>query len=286
MQLPVRRQPIRELVPSLPGAGFVVREYRPTSWPFRWHQHPELELTLIDRGSGVRYVGDQVESFAPGDCVLLGPDLPHSWTAAPKPGRQLRSLVVQFPPTVGLGDAPEARILHELTQRASRGLALGGALARETAADMERLLHLPPLARLGTLLTILARIADADHRAARPLATAAFAGRPSDDRLAAVLAFIHERAANGVGQPEVAARAGLSPAAFSRFFRRATGKSFVDHLNDVRVGIACRALAESDRAVTAVALDAGFANLANFNRRFRAITGMTPSAYRATVRSG
>lgn len=285
MLIAARRQPVRELIAPLPGAGWAVRDNRPSHWRFNWHHHPELELTLILAGSGVRYVGDSVESFGPGDCVLLGPDLPHTWTSQPTAGRPHHSVVVQFPADLGLGSAPEVRVLRQLALRAARGMALGGGFAKEIAAAMRQLVVcVDPLDRLGRLLSLLAALAAADDRVARPLATAALAARPRDGRLAAVLEQIHDRAASGLGQRHAAATAGLSSAAFSRFFRRATGKSFVAHLNEVRVGLACRALAESDQAVTGVALDAGFQNLANFNRRFRAVTGMTPSAYRALTR--
>ena len=180
---------------------------------------------------------------------------------------------------------PEVRVLRQLAERAARGLAVHGTFARTVAAGMQAISACPePLDRLGRMLSLLSSLADADKQSLRPLATAALAARPRDNRLAKVLAQIHAHAATGLEQPQAAATAGLSPAAFSRFFRRATNKSFVAHLNEVRVGLACRALLDSDQAVTAVAFDAGFQNVANFNRRFRQVTGMTPSAYRDLAR--
>jgi AraC-like DNA-binding protein len=285
MLIPARRPPVRELIEPPPGASLVVRDFHPSHWRFNWHHHPELELTIILAGSGVRYVGDSVEPFGPGDCVLLGADLPHTWTSRALPVRPHHSLVLQFPAELGIGGTPEVAGLRRLAQRAARGLAFRGALAREVIAGVRAIAGcVDPLDRLGRTLSLLARLAAAEGRSARPLATAALAARPRDARLAAVLAQIHQRAASGLGQGHAAASAGLSPAAFSRFFRRATGKSFVAHLNEVRVGLACRALAEGDQPVTAVAFDAGFQNLANFNRRFRTVTGMTPSRYRELAR--
>jgi len=282
---PARRQPVLQLITPLPGAGYTVRENKPTNWEFNWHHHPEMELTLIRSGSGVRYVGDSVEPFSPGDCILVGANVPHTWTSRPTPGRLHASVVIQFPSTLGLADMPEARVLRQLAERAARGLALRGAFARVIAESMQAICRCPePLDRLGRMLSMLSAIAGADDKALRPLSTAALAAQPRDSRLAAVLAHIHEQAANGLGQREAAAVAGLSPAAFSRFFHRTTNKSFVAHLNEVRVGLACRALLDSEQAITAVAFAAGFQNVANFNRRFRHVTGMTPSAYRELAR--
>jgi hypothetical protein len=72
----------------------------------------------------------------------------------------------------------------------------------------------------------------------------------------------------------------LSPSAFSRFFKLRTGKSLPRYLNELRVGRACRLLADEHVKIVDIALNAASKNLANFNRRFREITGLNPSDYR------
>jgi AraC-like DNA-binding protein len=87
-----------------------------------------------------------------------------------------------------------------------------------------------------------------------------------------------------VSQPlamgDVAAELGMSESRFSRFFRRATGNNFVDFVNRVRISRACQLLMESDDLITRICYDVGFNNIANFNRRFLEIKGMTPSEFR------
>jgi quercetin dioxygenase-like cupin family protein len=60
----------------------------PKGFPFYWHFHPEYELTYILEGQGMRLVADHLAPFAPGDLVLLGPGLPHTWTS--DTGRNVR----------------------------------------------------------------------------------------------------------------------------------------------------------------------------------------------------
>ena len=79
-----------------------------------------------------------------------------------------------------------------------------------------------------------------------------------------------------------AALAGMSTSSFCRYFRRVTGKTFVEFVNELRVGRACRLLTESERPVTEIAYTVGFGSLSNFNRRFRELRGMNPRAYRAS----
>ena len=79
---------------------------------------------------------------------------------------------------------------------------------------------------------------------------------------------------------DLAAELGMSDSRFSRFFRRATGNTFTDFVNRIRVNRAGQLLMETDRLVTHIGYEVGFNNLANFNRRFLEIKGVTPSEFR------
>ncbi|MCW5547754.1 MAG: AraC family transcriptional regulator [Opitutaceae bacterium] len=85
-------------------------------------------------------------------------------------------------------------------------------------------------------------------------------------------------------QREAARRAGLSPAAFSRYFRKKMGRTFEAFVNEVRVGRICRALIEEpEHTVAQIAYAAGYNNLANFNRQFRRRTAPEAHADRRVV---
>jgi AraC-like DNA-binding protein len=125
----------------------------------------------------------------------------------------------------------------------------------------------------------------AETRETRPLASAGYAPSPEADggrRMAAVCRYVHEQFAERIRQPEAARRASLSPAAFSRYFHRHMGKPFEAYVNEVRIGHVCRRLLEDSLTIAEAAYSSGYNNLANFNRRFRALTGRTPSGFRAT----
>ena len=78
----------------------------------------------------------------------------------------------------------------------------------------------------------------------------------------------------------VAAELGMSESRFSRFFQRSTGNSFTDFVNRVRINSACHLLMQTDHNVTDICYQVGFNNVANFNRRFLEIKGMTPTEFR------
>lgn len=269
-----RPHPRREDV-RLDIAGLLALEAqdRP-NWPCNWHQHPECELTLIESGRGVRQVGDHVGPFGPGDLVLLGPGLPHTWTSDPGCGR-CRAIVAKFPAAavVGPGDLG----LRRLLARAACGLRFPAAPA--AVAELRAMVRTAaPAARLGRLLLALSEL---DAAGGETLAAAAPAPASAvDPRLARVLALVHAGADGPLSAGRVARLAGMHPAAFSRWFARRLGTTWVRYLAQVRVALACRLIADQGRDITDAALSAGFASLSSFNRWFRRLRGEAPRSWR------
>jgi AraC-like DNA-binding protein len=264
-------------------ASFLCRRRREGRFGFAWHFHPEFELTRILRGRGRRFVGDSLEAYGEGDLVLLGPNLPHTWQSEGRGPHE--ALFCQFRGDFlgpAFWSAPELRRVRALLSRARRGLRFPAAEGRGFH-DLDRL---PPSRRLLGLLDVLDGLARS-HRAV-PLVGPGYV--PAADaaggssRLEAVCREAQERFSEDFRLPEAARLAHLSVPAFSRAFRRATGKTFVAYLSELRIGAACRELIETERPVSDIALDAGFRNLSNFNRRFLRLKGCSPRAFRVQYR--
>jgi AraC-like DNA-binding protein len=271
-----------ERIPASPSSSFVFKRRRDPRFEFAWHFHPEVELTWIVSSRGRRFVGDHVADYREGDLVLLGPNLPHTWHSEGRGKHE--AVVVQFAEGF-LGpeflDLPELLPVRRLLERARRGLHVVGRAQRAVARRLEEMERAEGLGRLRALLEVLETLARS--REARPLASAGFVPslRKTDvERIDRVLGFLADRYAGDVSLPETAAVAHLSVPAFSRFFKRRTGKTFVAYVNDLRLGRACRLLIETDRPVSDIAFDCGFNNLSNFNRRFLETRSMSPRAYR------
>ena len=84
---------------------------------------------------------------------------------------------------------------------------------------------------------------------------------------------------------ELTAELGMSESRFSRFFHRATGNTYTDFVNQVRINRACQLLMSSDRYIASISYEVGFNSVANFNRRFLEIKGVTPSEFRKLAES-
>jgi AraC-like DNA-binding protein len=273
---------------------FVLRRFPSPYFPFLWHYHPEVELTLIRRGRGLRYIGHSVEPFQEGDLCLLGGNLPHTWSSDRNITR-VESTCIQFLPETGGAPFWQLRELREITrlfQQAKGGFSIEGNLRRQTRERLDALEKLPLVSprRVSLFLEILALLA-ANARKMRPLhpGTRAPAGaRPGrgEALLQKVLREVEANSSREIVHRDMAKLVGFSPPAFCRFFKRQMGRTFSDHVNDVRLARACAELADTDRGITEIAFGCGYNNLPHFNRRFRAMMNCTPREYRRRALQG
>ncbi len=278
------REPHLETVPLTGPVSFAARRFRLNHFPLNWHRHPEVELTCILRGSGLRYVGDSVEAFQAGDLCLLAGGLPHSWTSTPGVPGRVKSVVVQFHPAAW-GDVfwemPEMRAITAMLVRARHGLQFTSAVHLKIATRLEELCaEKSSTRRLFSLLEILHHLSAVRSPRTLSLGTAGVVPANADARMHRVLERIHQGRAEPLSQAALASEARLSPTAFSRFFRKMIGKTFVDYVNDLRLGEASRQLLETNDSISEIAFRVGFGNLAHFNRRFRLTRGMAPREFR------
>lgn len=254
------------------------------------HRHPHLELTWIEHGSGLRFLGDSVNPFAAGDLVLVGVNVPHAWQSSAR-GRGIAAVatVLQFPITLLELDAlPELRRARPLAERARLGLLITGAVRQPIIDILCSMCGADASARLAGLVRILGLLCQHQNLlasiAASPMRIPERTG--SHDRLDRVADWISKRAGGSVTVVEAARVARVTPAAFSRFFRRESGKTFSVYVNDVRCGEACVKLRQSSKPIAQVARECGFHSLAHFNRQFRRRMGLTPRAFRRVPQAG
>jgi AraC-like DNA-binding protein len=257
-----------------------------------WHFHPEYELTLVLKSSGYRMIGDNITLLQPGDLVFVGSNLPHVWhqdkTHNGSTEDDVHAVVVQFLGSflgAGFLSAPELSDVRKVFQLAGRGLHVKGLTRDSIAGRMQRLADTEGYARMMELLAILGELAKSEEL--EPVASAGFAPQldlSDKERLGRVCQYIDDNLAEPLSRQRLAKLAHLSPAAFSRYFHVRTGRTLPDYINELRVGRACRLLVEEvEMGVSQVAFTCGYGSLSNFNKRFQARMGMTPTEYREKV---
>lgn len=252
------------------------------------HRHRQIELTWIEAGVGTRFVGDAVEPFGPGDLVLLGPNVPHGWVSATRRGQpRVAATVVQFVPEL-LADPllPELARVAPLVARAGVGLRIQGRAFREATRHLLRMRDVGPFARLAALIEVLGTLDRYAHTHRRIASSALPGAGPADPsahgkrRIDVTIDWIHRHLGREIRVADLARVAHVTPAAFSRYFRREVGKTCTRYVNDLRCSEARLRLETSDRPVAVIARECGYGTLSHFNRQFRLRYGTTPSHYR------
>lgn len=274
-----------EKVISDSGSSFAFKEKKERGFQGHYHFHPEVELTQIRQGRGVRLVGDDISAFQEGDLVLIGANLPHRYTSDPDGGAWSQARVIQFAEdTLGAGvlHAPECREISRMLEQASRGLRFRSEAAFRADQLLQGIGSSTGFVRLDKLLQLLDFLATCGQ--AEPIASAGYISNLNtleSDKVNRALDFIHRHMQDPLTMEQMADCLNVSPATCNRLFRKSLGKPFKAFLLEVRISHACKLLVETDASIISTAHDSGFPNLSNFNRQFRAHKGKTPREYRS-----
>jgi AraC-like DNA-binding protein len=252
----------------------------------RWHLHPEIELTFIERGRGVRVVGDHVAPFSGPELVLIGSRVPHCWHGL----RRSTGYAVQFhwPLDHPLRALPEMASLGKFWQRAARGILFPSTIIEQVREPIATLATAAPLLRLGLFLQVLGTLAAAPTTKALPLSRTQFGGSGAlryETGMDRVIRHVLDRYAEPHALGSMLRLAGMSKATFARQFPRFTGCTFTEFLCRVRLERARQRLLASDEPVSTVAFSVGFNHLSHFNRSYRRLYAASPRDDRRTRRA-
>lgn len=264
--------------------AFLAYSFAIPSFVFKWHYHPEYELTLITQGSGKRLVGDSYQNYEAGDLVLLGPDLPHTWVSnASRKKKNVSAVVIQFSEKFiqSFLHFNEFKEVSQLLASAAHGLAFS---SRELANDITQLPEKSGVKKVTSLFLILQELT---HQKPKKLASDYFRavrGTENEKRINIICQYLQKHAEEKIELDKVAALVHLSRSAFCKFFKRATGKTLSEYVNDLRIGNACELLIESDRPINEIAYQTGFDSLTYFNRIFIKKKKMTPRKFREEIK--
>ncbi len=280
------REVLTEITPLSSLDCFYITDRHKSEFTYPVHKHREFELNFIEHGKGVsRIVGDSVEEIDEYELTLIGaPDLEHAWKNGTCNSEDIREITIQFSPEF-LGDNILAKnqfdSIRKMLKDAGHGITF----------SLDAIMHIyPNLDRLANetdhfvqFLKLLYILNELSKRNYRTLASSSFAhlGKTEESRrISKVKQYINEHYAEAIKIDEISNLVGMTPSAFSRFFKVRTGKSPSDYILDIRVGFAARALVDTTKNISEICYESGFNNLSNFNRIFKAKRGYTPSGFR------
>lgn len=266
---------------------FYIVERHKTEFTYPLHQHKEFELNFIEHGKGVRrIVGDSVEEIGDYELVLIGGEnLEHVWEQGRCRSKDIREITIQFSGDIfgdGILSKNQFASIRRMLRRADHGLSFSlpsimkvYSVLDTIAAETERFVQ------FLKFMYVLYELSVSDD--VRVLASSSFAHteRSTESRrVQKVKQYINDHYADPLRLSDLADIVGMSPVAFSRFFRQRTGRTLSDYIVDIRLGYAARMLVDSTKNISEICYECGFNNLSNFNRTFKAKRNCTPRYFR------
>ncbi|NKI33302.1 AraC family transcriptional regulator [Croceivirga thetidis] len=273
----------RELIQIGSHESFLVFDRVKDEFDYPIHFHPEYELNFIHRGDGLRrVVGSNMEEISSLDLVLIGANIPHCWEQHNCTNKGIHEITLQF-----RSDLFDANILqktlfkpiNDMLERSKNGIVFSEETCKGIIPRLEKLSKIEGIDYFLEIISILYDLAISRNQR---ILTVSYQNGTSkyDQRLDRFYNHIQNNFARKISLAEVAELTNMSKVSLNRFIKKSTGKTFVEYLNEVRIGYASRWLVERDDSISEIAFDCGFNNLANFNRMFKKSQGCTPTEYR------
>lgn len=278
---------LTEITPlSSEDCFYLVDRYK-TEFDFPLHRHEEIELNFVTNCAGARrIVGDSIEELGDYDLALIGPGLEHCWEQHYCDKTQKREITIQFRGDLFGPDfmaKKQMRPLNELLKNARTGIAFGMDTIMKVYATLDSLVKCDrpdfvSLLRFEELLYQLALSKDSHQLSASSFSNVHLS--TESRRVNRVEEEIAKKYKEELTLEHLAEIAGMTPTAFSRFFKQRTGRTLSEYIIDIRIGHACRRLVDTTMTMSEVCYDCGFNNISSFNRIFRRKKGCTPTTFR------
>lgn len=271
-----------------PNHSFSVSEHKIPNINNRWHYHEEVELIQIHKGRGTQFIGDNIRRFESGNIVLVGSNLPHFWQFdrpenKTKKGSNAVSTVIHFFENFWgdrFLDLPETKSIKSVLEKAKRGITVCGEDAEKIGRIIQKINSSEGVARLLALIECLEEFAAS--RKTIELSSIGFNSNLSEsenERINSIYQYSLKNFSNEIYIEQLAAKLGLVPNSFCRYFKTRTGKTYSRFLAEIRIGYACKLLIENKVSIKQLCFDSGFNNLPSFYENFKSITGITPKEY-------
>lgn len=281
------RRVIHEITPLMGKDVLYIADRRKKEFTYPIHNHEVFELNFVEHAAGVRrIVGDSNEVIGEYDLVLItSPDLEHVWEQNTCTSEDIREVTVQF--DIGMGEdslfgrnpfIPVRKMMNE----ARKGLCFPMSAIMKVYKELDTLSSVADgFYAVIQFMTILYELSRCEG--ARTLASSSYAKVAVEDdsrRILKVKNFINENFMDEIRLAQLSEIAGMSPSAFSRFFKLHTGRNLSEYIIDIRLGYAARKLVDTSRSISEISFECGFNNLSNFNRIFKKKKGCSPSEFR------
>lgn len=276
---------LREITPLTQSDCFTLFSRSKKQFDFPLHYHEEYELNLIlNAKHAKRIVGNHIHIIDDLELVFVGPNLSHAWFTHECKSQEIIEVTIQFHKDF-LDETMLRRnqlsFIRNLFERSKKGIAF----SRETIKRIKpRILELSQKNGFDSVLELLSILHDLSiSRNMLTLSDAAFSNQQANynsRRIEKVFEYLNLNYSKPLTLAEAARITNMPEVSFSRFIKKRTGKTFIDSLNEIRLGHASRMLIDTTTTISEIAYSCGFNNISNFNRVFKKKKNTTPKEFR------
>lgn len=244
------------------------------------HQHEEIQVSYIAKGTGTLLVGNTVNTYSKGDILVIGSNLPHVFKSEQSSERSLVLTLFFTKDSFGKGffQLEEMQAISTFLKRSINGFK---TTKHKLGHIFLKLKDQNKFERFLSLLIILRKLSISKYKV---LSSFIYEKQYSDNegkRISAVMEFTMNNFKDSITLDQVASIANMTKNAFCKYFKKRTNKTYFSFLNELKIEHACKLLSASNElSIVEIAELSGFNNLSNFNRQFKNLKSTTPLTYR------
>jgi YesN/AraC family two-component response regulator len=285
-------KPILKKVSKQAETSFLYKNEKFQYFPAPYHFHPEIEIILISKSSGVRIIGNNIERFYPDDLIIIGDSLPHIYINDAKYYNAIgklnaHAIAIQFSKTFageGFIKLPEFEKCFTVLHHAQYGIQITGEIKTTIVSIMRKMEKMNEQERFIHFIKILFLIGNL--KKINTLVSPDFLTTinwQDKQKMNTLFNYIFNNFRHNITLENAANLLNMNKQAFCRYFKTRIGKTFSLFINELRINYVCELLLENNLTITQAAFESGFENLSYFNRQFKKIKSTTPRKYKREV---
>ena len=273
--------------------SFLVKKLQEPFFDPNWHFHPHYQLFTVIKGTGTRFIGDDIRHFEEGDTVFLGPNMPHLWRSDreyfEKDSQLMTEGIVVYFKEDFLGndffEKSEMYDIKTLLKKSERGLDITGKMGAEMVIDLNELLGLTGFEGISKLLNILHKLSVTNDYQYISSTNYTNTHKISEtERMRIVHEYVLKHFKENINLSTVSSLSNMTEAAFCRYFKSRTNKTFSDFVKEIRIGNACKMLQDENKSISQTCYESGYNTVSNFNNQFKSLKGVSPLQYQKLYR--
>ena len=268
--------------------SYLVKTLKEPFFDPNWHFHPHYQLFTVIKGTGTRFIGDDIRHFNVGDTVFLAPNMPHLWRNDreyfEKDSQLMTEGIVVYFKEDFLGseffEKSEMYDIKTLLKKSERGLDLTDQLKEELVEDLKNLPVVNGFQGIIKILSILDKLSKSTDYQYIASTTYSNTHKISEtERMRLVHEYVLKHFKENINLSTVASLSNMTDAAFCRYFKSRTNKTFSDFVKEIRIGNACKMLQDENKSISQTCYESGYNTVSNFNNQFKSLKGISPKQY-------